>query len=158
MLKSTLLKWAAALLIVPAIPVVAKTMTSSKPAAVKSAAHTASSTESPKLAEAIAALSKPAPLGASTASSAKSTTAIKLATKTKKLKTKVKKPTALTSKTKKLTVKVKPKTTVASKTVKKPVALTTKTKTTNSDVKAKPLASAASSSPAKRTLTPVLDQ
>jgi nucleoid-associated protein YgaU len=59
MLKSTVIKWAAALLLVPGIPVLAKTLTA-KPAAAKPvAAKVTSSAESQKLADAIAFLSKP---------------------------------------------------------------------------------------------------
>jgi nucleoid-associated protein YgaU len=67
MLKSHILKWAAAVLLVPAIPVLAKTLTSAKPAAVKpAAARTTSTAESKKLADAIAALSKPTSVTTST--------------------------------------------------------------------------------------------
>src|SRR5271167_1327164 len=60
MLKSTMFKWAAVLLIVPAIPVLAKTVTSSRTSAVKPAAvKPATGADSKKLADAIAALSKP---------------------------------------------------------------------------------------------------
>jgi len=71
MITSKIIKWVAAVLIVPAIPVLAATVTSPKPTATRTAAvKPATSADSQKLAAAIAALSKPTHTTAGTATKA----------------------------------------------------------------------------------------